>query len=78
MKISDSRGFAFVTYEVTQDASEAVENLNDTNLEGKKMRVEFAKRSKGHEPTPGRYLGHYKSNYERRSSSPGKRYQYLL
>ena len=42
------------------------------------MRVEFAKRSKGHEPTPGRYLGHYKSNYGRRSSSPGKKYDNLL
>lgn len=53
-----------------KDAEEAVENLNGYDLEGRRIRVEKAKRNQPRDKTPGRYLGHYKSrNVVRRSNS---------
>lgn len=66
----ESRGFAFVYFATSKDADEAVDNLNGYELEGRKIRVEKAKRNKPRDQTPGRYLGHYKSrNVVRRSNS---------
>jgi len=72
----DSRGFGFITYEDAQSAQDAQEGLNKSTFDGRQLRVEKAKRKKGHEPTPGRYLGHYRSNYGRRSRSPDRRGRY--
>ena len=53
-----------------KDAEDAIENLNGYDLEGRRIRVEKAKRNKPRDQTPGRYLGHYKSrNVVRRSNS---------
>ncbi|CAH0481385.1 unnamed protein product [Peronospora belbahrii] len=53
----ESRGFGFVTYEDVRDAEDAVKELNDQEVQGRKIRVEHAKRKRGHEKTPGQYLG---------------------
>ena len=42
----DSRGFAFVTMENTEDAENAVTNLNATELMGRTMNVEKARRGR--------------------------------
>ncbi|EEY68033.1 uncharacterized protein PITG_18104 [Phytophthora infestans T30-4] len=53
----ESRGFGFVTFEDVRDAEDAVKELNNQEVQGRKMRVEHAKRKRGHEKTPGQYLG---------------------
>ena len=53
----ESRGFGFVTFENSESANEAVKELNDSDLKGRKIRTERARRSKPHEPTPGSYCG---------------------
>ncbi|TDH65139.1 hypothetical protein CCR75_007158 [Bremia lactucae] len=47
------RGFGFVTYEDVRDAEDAVKELNNQDIQGRKIRVEHAKRKRGHEKTPG-------------------------
>ena len=37
-----SRGFGFVTFESSDAAASAVEAMNDTELDGRTIRVEFA------------------------------------
>lgn len=37
-----SRGFGFVTFESSEDAASAVEAMNDSELDGRTIRVEFA------------------------------------
>lgn len=70
MYFRESRGFAFIYFATMKDADEAADNLNGYELEGRKIRVEKAKRNKPRDQTPGRYLGHYKSrNVVRRSNS---------
>ena len=53
----ESRGFAFLMFESAQEAERAIEEVNGKDLNGRKLRVEKARRSKGHGPTPGRYMG---------------------
>ncbi|KAL3673969.1 hypothetical protein V7S43_001654 [Phytophthora oleae] len=53
----ESRGFGFVTFEDIRDAEDAVKELNNQEIQGRKIRVEHAKRKRGHEKTPGQYLG---------------------
>ncbi|ETI44017.1 hypothetical protein, variant 3 [Phytophthora nicotianae CJ01A1] len=53
----ESRGFGFVTFEDVRDAEDAVKELNNQEVQGRKIRVEHAKRKRGHEKTPGQYLG---------------------
>ncbi|KAG7391824.1 hypothetical protein PHYPSEUDO_003444 [Phytophthora pseudosyringae] len=49
----ESRGFGFVTFEDIRDAEDAVKELNNQDVQGRKIRVEHAKRKRGHEKTPG-------------------------
>ncbi|KAE9039010.1 hypothetical protein PR003_g392 [Phytophthora rubi] len=53
----ESRGFGFVTFEDVRDAEDAVKEMNNQDVQGRKIRVEHAKRKRGHEKTPGQYLG---------------------
>lgn len=53
----ESRGFGFVTFEDKDNTDCAVRDLNDSELNGRKIRVETARRSKPHDPTPGSYCG---------------------
>ncbi|GAA6059943.1 hypothetical protein JCM10212_003083 [Sporobolomyces blumeae] len=53
----ESRGFAFVTMEVVDDADAAISSLNATELMGRTMNVEKARRGRARTPTPGQYHG---------------------
>ncbi|ETK84034.1 hypothetical protein L917_10749 [Phytophthora nicotianae] len=57
MLLLTGRGFGFVTFEDVRDAEDAVKELNNQEVQGRKIRVEHAKRKRGHEKTPGQYLG---------------------
>eukprot|EP00013_Stygamoeba_regulata_P019462 CAMPEP_0177650358 /NCGR_PEP_ID=MMETSP0447-20121125/11898_1 /TAXON_ID=0 /ORGANISM="Stygamoeba regulata, Strain BSH-02190019" /LENGTH=234 /DNA_ID=CAMNT_0019153219 /DNA_START=45 /DNA_END=745 /DNA_ORIENTATION=- len=50
------RGFAFVSI-ATDDPDKIVDELNNTDLNGRRLNVEKAKRGRPRTPTPGRYLG---------------------
>uniref|UniRef100_A0A3B4TR16 Nucleolin n=1 Tax=Seriola dumerili TaxID=41447 RepID=A0A3B4TR16_SERDU len=41
------KGFAFVEFESTDDAKEALENLNNTEIEGRSIRLEYSQNSGG-------------------------------
>jgi len=53
----ESRGFAFLRYHDSMDAQDAMKAMDGKEFEGKILRVETAKRSKPHDPTPGQYKG---------------------
>jgi len=62
----ESRGFGFVTMESSEEADAAIAALNATELMGKVMNVEKARRGRARTPTPGRYYGPPKrSDFER-------------
>ena len=42
----DSRGFAFVRYYDERDADDAIERLNGALLDGRELRVQFAKHAR--------------------------------
>lgn len=76
----ESRGFGFVTFEREEDAEEAVGKLDKTELNGRTIKVEKARRCKPHASTPGGYCGppgassKYRHEERRhRSRSPGHR-----
>ncbi|KAK9519433.1 hypothetical protein VZT92_022163 [Zoarces viviparus] len=39
------KGFAFVEFETTEDAKDALENLNNTDIEGRSIRLEYSQNS---------------------------------
>ncbi|KAI0312984.1 hypothetical protein OF83DRAFT_1143422 [Amylostereum chailletii] len=53
----ESRGFGFVTMETAEEAEAAITALNGSDLMGKHMNVEKARRGRARTPTPGRYYG---------------------
>jgi len=53
----DSRGFAFVTMETAEEAEAAIAGLNATDLAGRTINVQKAKRGRARTPTPGAYHG---------------------
>jgi len=53
----ESRGFGFVGYATDQEADDAVRYLDDSQLLGRAIRVEKAKRARPRTPTPGQYRG---------------------
>jgi RNA recognition motif-containing protein len=52
-----SRGFAFVYYEHTEDAKAAKDAMNDQEIDGRRIRVDFSITKRPHTPTPGVYMG---------------------
>lgn len=42
-----SFSFAFVEFESTEDAKDALENLNNTDIEGRSIRLEYSQNSGG-------------------------------
>jgi len=54
---SQSRGFAFVGFKNEDEGDAAVAALNGSQINGRTVRVEVAKRARGHPKTPGKYLG---------------------
>ncbi|KQK22428.1 serine/arginine-rich splicing factor SR45a [Brachypodium distachyon] len=74
----ESRGFGFVTMATLKEADRCIKYLDRSVLEGRVITVEKAKRRRGRNPTPGRYLG-TKSSRGRRyslSRSPVRRDRY--
>lgn len=53
----DSRGFAFVTMNTAEEADAALVGTNATELMGRTMNVEKARRGRARTPTPGQYHG---------------------
>jgi transformer-2 protein len=72
----ESRGFGFVTFKLSSDADEAVRQMDNTELQGKEIKVEKARRCRPHDPTPGEYCGplgassKYRMTLQRRRRSP--------
>eukprot|EP00741_Cyanophora_paradoxa_P011005 tig00020553_g10637.t1 len=56
-RTTESRGFGFVTMSSHDEAEECIRKLNGLEVDGRKIVVEKARRSRAHSPTPGRYLG---------------------
>ncbi|CAK5275426.1 unnamed protein product [Mycena citricolor] len=61
----DSRGFGFVTMETPEEADAAIASLNGTELAGKTLNIQKARRGRARTPTPGRYYGPPKRDDER-------------
>jgi transformer-2 protein len=53
----ESRGFGFVTFQDSEMAKSAVEGMNGKPIDGREVKVEFSRRSKPHNSTPGVYFG---------------------
>ncbi|GAB1526040.1 hypothetical protein RhiTH_009206 [Rhizoctonia solani] len=53
----ESRGFAFVTMDTVEEAEAAIAGLHNSELAGKPITVEKARRGRARTPTPGKYLG---------------------
>ena len=56
-KTERSRGFAFVYFESQEDAKAAKEAMNDQEIDGRRIRVDFSITRRPHSPTPGIYMG---------------------
>lgn len=53
----ESRGFGFIRMATAEDAERAMTSINGTEIDGRVITVEKAKRSRPRTPTPGRYYG---------------------
>ncbi|KAJ1555041.1 hypothetical protein HK096_009960 [Nowakowskiella sp. JEL0078] len=53
----ESRGFGFVCFEKSEDANEALSAMNNSELHGKRISIEKARRGKARPSTPGTYYG---------------------
>merc|ERR1712212_368478 len=56
-KTGRSRGFSFVYFESAEDAKAAKEAMNDQEIDGRRIRVDFSITKRPHTPTPGVYMG---------------------
>jgi transformer-2 protein len=52
-----SRGFGFIRMASVEDAQKCIDSLNGTELQGRRIRVDFSTTHKPHNPTPGAYMG---------------------
>lgn len=66
-----SRGYAFLLFEKTEEASKAMEQLNGLSINRQQIRIEKARRAGPRSSTPGRYMG--RERRRRRSSTPRSR-----
>ncbi|KAI7907610.1 uncharacterized protein BX663DRAFT_5520 [Cokeromyces recurvatus] len=53
----ESRGFGFIRMATAEDADRALNGVTGTEIDGRMVTVEKAKRSRPRTPTPGRYYG---------------------
>jgi len=56
-KTGRSRGFAFVYFEAMEDAKAAKDAMCDTEIDGRRIRVDYSITKRSHTPTPGVYMG---------------------
>lgn len=52
-----SRGFAFINMATVSGAEECKERLNGSELDGRRIRVDYSITQRPHTPTPGVYMG---------------------
>lgn len=52
-----SKEFGFIKYEDKESAEQAVQEMNETLLNDKKIKVEISKRGGPRNQTPGKYFG---------------------
>ena len=52
-----SRGFGFITMKDVETATEAIKQMNNVDLHGRRIRVDYSSTSRAHDPTPGEYRG---------------------
>jgi len=69
-KSGQSRGFAFLTFEDSNEAKAARDAMTETVLDGRKIRVDFSITKRAHTPTPGMYMGRDDRRPIRRSPGP--------
>ncbi|KAF1991753.1 RNA-binding domain-containing protein [Aulographum hederae CBS 113979] len=55
-----SRGFGFVEMTDSNNAAEAIKNLNGFNHDGRELVVELARRAEPRRPTPGSFCGSFR------------------
>ncbi|CAG8553019.1 4390_t:CDS:2 [Funneliformis caledonium] len=72
----ESRGFGFVTMETLDEAESAKEGISGSDINGRVLTVEKARRSRARTPTPGRYYGPPKRREPRRVDRFDPRYEY--
>jgi transformer-2 protein len=53
----ESRGFGFIRMQNSDDAERAIAGISGSEVDGRVVTVEKAKRSRPRTPTPGRYYG---------------------
>ncbi|KAI5453666.1 hypothetical protein NCC49_005488 [Naganishia albida] len=58
-----SRGFGFIRMSTIEEAQKCIDNLNGTELQGRRIRVDFSTTTKPHNPTPGAYMGQRRPEY---------------
>ena len=71
-KTGRSRGFGFVYYESLDDAQAAKEAMCDTEIDGRRIRVDYSITKRPHTPTPGVYMG--RPTYSRGGGGGGRGY----
>merc|ERR1712241_743334 len=70
----ESRGFAFVRYPDKRDAEDAIDGLNGYELDGREIRVDYARHERPPLDSRGRGGGHRRGGRSRsRSRSPRRR-----
>jgi transformer-2 protein len=76
----ESRGFGFVTFDESNDAEQAVKEMDGVEICKRPIKVERARRCRPHDSTPGTYCGPAGASSKfrrdrdyrrRRSPSPG-------
>lgn len=67
-----SRGFAFIYYKNIEDATEARNAMSGSEMDGRKIRVDYSITKRAHTPTPGMYMGRPTAGSSR-SSRDGSR-----
>ncbi|KAF7966919.1 hypothetical protein HWV62_885 [Athelia sp. TMB] len=56
-----SRGFGFIKMATVEDATRCIQELNGVDLNGRRIRVDYSVTDRPHNPTPGEYMGHRRS-----------------
>ncbi|KAJ1552751.1 hypothetical protein HK405_010161 [Cladochytrium tenue] len=73
----NSRGFGFVSYATIEEATNAKNQMDNTLVRGRRVRVDYSKTGGPHAPTPGRYLGRPRPTGDSREhqGEEGRRYR---
>ncbi|KAI9271987.1 hypothetical protein BY458DRAFT_489687 [Sporodiniella umbellata] len=70
-RTNKSRGFGFVYFKDQKEATRARDALNGTDIDERKIRVDYSVTHRPHTPTPGQYMGERRPDFYDR----GRRYR---